>query len=63
MKRLLALLSLLPAWALCGGALKVGDTAPGFALPASTGKTVTLSEFQGTRTVVLAFYPKAFTGG
>lgn len=63
MKRLFALLSLLPALALCGGALKVGDPAPGFSLPASTGKTVTLSEFQGKSTVVLAFYPKAFTGG
>jgi peroxiredoxin Q/BCP len=43
--------------------LKVGDEAPAFSLPASTGKTVTLAEFKGKKKVVLAFYPKAFTGG
>jgi len=42
---------------------KVGDEAPAFSLPASTGKTITLSEFKGKKKVVLAFYPKAFTGG
>jgi peroxiredoxin Q/BCP len=60
---LLALILLLPAAALCGGPLKVGDAAPDFSLPASTGKTVSLSEFRGKKTVVLAFFPKAFTGG
>jgi peroxiredoxin Q/BCP len=40
-----------------------GDPAPEFSLQASTGKTVSLSEFKGKQTVVLAFYPKAFTGG
>ena len=43
--------------------LKVGDEAPAFSLPASTGKTITLAEFRGKKKVVLAFYPKAFTGG
>ena len=43
--------------------LKVGDEAPAFSLPGSTGKTITLSEFKGRKKVVLAFYPKAFTGG
>ena len=43
--------------------LKVGDEAPAFSLPASTGKTITLAEFKGKKKVVLAFYPKAFTGG
>ena len=42
--------------------LKVGDEAPGFALPASDGKTYSLSALRG-RTVVLAWFPKAFTGG
>ena len=43
--------------------LKVGEPAPAFSLPGSTGKTVTLAEFKGKKKVVLAFYPKAFTGG
>ncbi len=43
-------------------ALPAGQRAPDFARPASNGKTVTLKEFKG-RTVVLAFFPKAFTGG
>jgi peroxiredoxin len=43
--------------------LKVGDMAPDFTL-ASTAKTkVTLSDFRGKKTVVLAFFPAAFTGG
>lgn len=56
------LLGLLPSAALCGS-LEVGKMAPDFSLPASTGKTVTLAEFKGKKTVVLAFFPKAFTGG
>lgn len=63
MRRLLACLVLLPALALCGSQLKVGDAAPDFSLPASTGKTVKLSDYLGKQTVVLAFFPKAFTGG
>jgi len=43
--------------------LKVGDQAPAFSLPSSTGKTVSLADFKGKKKVVLAFYPKAFTGG
>ena len=40
-----------------------GDAAPAFSLPATTGKTVSLADFKGKKTVVLAFFPKAFTGG
>jgi peroxiredoxin Q/BCP len=40
-----------------------GDVAPDFSLKASTGQTVTLSEFKGKKAVVVAFFPKAFTGG
>jgi peroxiredoxin Q/BCP len=47
------------AWA---QALKVGDTAPDFTLKASDGQTYTLSQLRG-KTVVLAWFPKAFTGG
>jgi cytochrome oxidase Cu insertion factor (SCO1/SenC/PrrC family) len=43
--------------------LKVGDMAPDFTLPDTTGKKVTLSEFRGKSNVVLAFFVLAFTGG
>jgi peroxiredoxin Q/BCP len=42
--------------------LKVGDKAPDFALPGSDGKIHKLSDSKG-KTVVLAWFPKAFTGG
>jgi peroxiredoxin Q/BCP len=42
--------------------LKVGDMAPDFTLQASDGHTYTLSKLRG-KTVVLAWFPKAFTGG
>jgi peroxiredoxin Q/BCP len=43
-------------------ALKVGDPAPPFSLPGSDGKTHALADYRG-KTVVLAWFPKAFTGG
>jgi peroxiredoxin len=43
--------------------LKVGDMAPDFTLPSTTGEKVTLSSFRGKNSVVLAFFPAAFTGG
>ncbi len=43
--------------------LKVGDAAPDFALTDSTGKPVKLSDYKGKKSVVLAFYVLAFTGG
>jgi len=42
--------------------LKVGDVAPDFTLKASDGQTYTLSKLKG-KAVVLAWFPKAFTGG
>jgi peroxiredoxin len=42
--------------------LKVGDPAPDFTLQASDGRTYSLSKMRG-RTVVLAWFPKAFTAG
>jgi peroxiredoxin len=42
--------------------LKVGDTAPAFSLMGSDGKVHKLSDYKG-KTVVLAWFPKAFTGG
>jgi peroxiredoxin Q/BCP len=41
----------------------VGDAAPGFRLPGSDGKTYDLEDFKGERAVVIAWFPKAFTGG
>jgi peroxiredoxin len=43
--------------------LKVGDEAPDFSLPSTSGKDVKLSDFRGKKNVVLAFFPAAFTGG
>ena len=43
--------------------LKIGDMAPDFTLPSTTGKPISLSEFRGKKTVVLAFISAAFTGG
>ena len=43
--------------------LKVGDAAPGFTLPSTTGKPISLSDYKGQKNVVLAFYVLAFTGG
>lgn len=43
--------------------LKVGDMAPDFTLPSTTGKPITLSDFRGKKNVVLAFFVAAFTGG
>jgi len=47
--------------------LKVGDTAPDFTLLAWDGqgppKPVSLKEYRGKKSVALAFYVFAFTGG
>ena len=43
--------------------LKVGDPAPDFTLPDTKGQPVKLSDFRGKKSVVLAFYVLAFTGG
>jgi peroxiredoxin Q/BCP len=42
--------------------LKPGDPAPDFTLPGSDGRTYRLRELAG-RLVVIAWFPKAFTGG
>jgi thioredoxin-dependent peroxiredoxin len=42
---------------------KVGDKAPEFEMKGSDGKTYKLSDFKGKKAVVVAWYPKAFTGG
>ena len=51
-----------PAAAGSSATLNVGDQAPDFKLPGSDGKTHSLSDYKG-KTLVLAWFPKAFTGG
>jgi peroxiredoxin (alkyl hydroperoxide reductase subunit C) len=41
--------------------VKVGDTAPDFALPSIAGKRVTLSQYRGKKNVVVSFVPAAWT--
>jgi thioredoxin-dependent peroxiredoxin len=42
--------------------LEIGDVAPEFAMPGSDDKVHKLSDYRG-QTVVLAWFPKAFTKG
>ena len=46
-----------------GAELKVGDQAPNFSLRGSDGTMHTLAEHKGKSAVVVAWFPKAFTGG
>ena len=46
-----------------GAGLEVGDQAPPFRLPGSDGNEYSLQQFLGKTPVVIAWYPKAFTGG
>ena len=43
--------------------LKVGDPAPAFSMKGSDGKTHSLADYKGKQAIVIAWYPKAFTGG
>jgi len=43
--------------------LKDGDKAPAFKLKGSDGKDYELSKFKDKKVVVVAWFPKAFTGG
>ena len=40
---------------------KVGDVAPDFTLASTSGEPVTLAAFKGKKSVLLAFFPLAFT--
>ncbi|HVK57434.1 MAG TPA: peroxiredoxin [Candidatus Kapabacteria bacterium] len=65
MKRIISVLMAVAAATVLSMAepLKVGDEAPNFELKGSDGKTYKLSDFKGKQAVVLAWFPKAFTGG
>ena len=43
--------------------IKVGSRAPDFTLKDQNGNDVSLASFRGKKSVVLAFYIFAFTGG
>lgn len=43
--------------------LRPGDRAPDFTLEASDGRTYRLRDVVGQRPVVIAWFPRAFTGG
>lgn len=42
-------------------ALKVGDKAPDFELPSTTGEKISLSQFRGKKIVLLEFYGADFS--
>ena len=44
-------------------AVAKGDSAPDVKLQSTKGGTESISAYRGKKNVVLAFYPKAFTGG
>jgi len=58
----LGLLLAVPASSRPAVDLKPGDKAPDFSLQGTDGKTYKLSDLAG-KTVVVAWFPKAFTGG
>ena len=56
--------SLLGCAALSSGHRPVaGDEAPPVSLESTGGNRISLADYRGKQTVVLAFFPKAFTGG
>jgi peroxiredoxin Q/BCP len=60
---IVALVSFSTAAGAASGGLAVGDRAPDFELQGSDGETYRLTNFRGDKVVVLAWFPKAFTGG
>ena len=63
MQSLVAVLAALLITNVTAEPLKVGDKAPDFTLKGTDGKTYKLSDFKGKQPVVVAWYPKALTGG
>ena len=59
----LILLTIMASLSFSAAALEVGDQAPAFSLEGTDGNTYTLEQFHGKQAIVIAWYPKAFTGG
>lgn len=57
------LIPTLVAGFLSGASPQVGDVAPDFTVEDTVGKSYTLSQMVKDGPVILAFFPKAFTGG
>jgi peroxiredoxin len=59
----IAMLALAVVTAAAGGPPRVGQPAQDFVLKDQNGRDVRLSDFRGKKSVVLAFYIRAFTPG
>jgi hypothetical protein len=57
---LLALLSGLLCGVQSAAALDVGDRAPDFTLPSTTGASISLQQFLGKKHLLIEFYVRAF---
>ena len=57
---LVALLAILPALPGTALALKVGEVAPEFKLPATIGGEIRLSQYRGKQNVLIEFYVNDF---
>ena len=62
-KAIFAAVGALMSTVVAGAELQPGDSAPEFSLTGSDGKTYRLADYKGKQAVVLAWFPKAFTGG
>jgi hypothetical protein len=58
-----ALYSMITGDAKSRAALEPGDVAPDFTLAASDGRTYRLADMLGAGIIIVAWFPKAFTGG
>ena len=63
LKSILFSLALFMSTSFAAESLKAGDDAPAFELKGSDGKTYKLTDFKDKQAVVVAWFPKAFTGG
>ncbi len=59
----LVLVGLCAAYGYAGEMPKVGDKVPEFEMSGSDGKTYSAKDFIGKQAVIIAWFPRAFTGG